>query len=107
MNRAATFALVLLAGSGAAESKDLLGVYEDALHNDPVIRQADANRLAAREARPQAISALLPQLNGTASVTARPQLRHPAGFRHRPGRPTAIVISAPAVADTTTRQMGA
>ncbi len=54
MNRAATFALVLLACSGAAASKDLLGVYEDALHNDPVIRQADANRLAAREARPQA-----------------------------------------------------
>lgn len=30
------------------------------------IREANATRLAAREAKPQAIAALLPQLNGTA-----------------------------------------
>ena len=67
MKRAATLAC-LLAVTGSAQSKDLVGVFEDALKNDPVIRQADANRLAARESRPQAISALLPQLNGTAGV---------------------------------------
>ena len=66
MNRAATFPLFLLALPLAAPAKDLIGVFEDALHNDPVIRQADANRLAARESKPQALSALLPQLNGTA-----------------------------------------
>ena len=69
MIRAATLSLLLLAFSGAAPAKDLIGVFEDALHNDPVIRQADANRLAAREARPQAWSAVLPQLNGTAAGT--------------------------------------
>src|SRR6266480_8084618 len=69
MNRASTLALVLLAFSGAAPAKDLVGVFEDAVHNDPVIRQADANRLAAREARPQALAAVLPQLNGTAGAT--------------------------------------
>ena len=47
-------ALVLLVLAGAASAKDLVGVFEDAVHNDPQIRQADANRLAAREARPQA-----------------------------------------------------
>src|SRR5215831_21160018 len=79
MNRAAIFALVLLAASAAAysQSKDLIGVYEDALHNDPVIRQADANRLAARESKPQALSALLPQLNGTAGGTRE----HASGFQ--------------------------
>src|SRR5256885_3429263 len=82
MNRASTLALallapVLLAFSGAAPAKDLVGVFEDAVHNDPVIRQADANRLAAREARPQAWAALLPQLNGTAAVTRD----HSAGFQ--------------------------
>ena len=69
MNRAATIALALLALPLAAPAKDLIGVFEDALQNDPVIRQADANRLAARESKPQALSALLPQINGTAGWT--------------------------------------
>src|SRR5205814_10129942 len=77
MNRASTLALallapVLLAFSGAAPAKDLVGVFEDAVHNDPVIRQADASRLAAREARPQAWAALLPQLNGTPGISRAP-----------------------------------
>jgi outer membrane protein len=59
----------LLAFPFAAPAKDLIGVFEDALHNDPVIRQADANRLAARESKPQALAALLPQINGTAGWT--------------------------------------
>ena len=69
MNRASIPALLLLLVSGAAHSKDLIGVFEDAVHNDPVIRQADANRLAARESKPQALAALLPQINGTAGWT--------------------------------------
>jgi len=77
MNRAATLALVLLALPLAAPAKDLIGVFEDAVHNDPVIRQADANRLAARESKPQALAALLPQLNGTAGITRD----HSSGFQ--------------------------
>jgi outer membrane protein len=76
MNRAATLAPFLFALPLAASAKDLIGVFEDALHNDPVIRQADANRLAARESKPQALSALLPQLNGTAGITRD----HSSGF---------------------------
>ena len=68
MNRAATVALGLLAVCSLASAKDLKGVFEDAVQNDPTIRQANANRLAAREARPQAWSAILPQLNGTAGI---------------------------------------
>ena len=77
MNRTATLALVLLALPLAAPAKDLIAVFEDALHNDPVIRQADANRLAARESKPQALAALLPQLNGTAGITRD----HSSGFQ--------------------------
>ncbi|HEV2230180.1 MAG TPA: hypothetical protein VGR86_14635, partial [Steroidobacteraceae bacterium] len=66
MKRAAILACLLAGFAGPAAPKDLVGVFEDALKNDPVIRQADANRLAARESRPQAWAALLPQLNGTA-----------------------------------------
>jgi outer membrane protein len=102
MNRASTLALVLLAFSGAAPAKDLVGVFEDAVRNDPVIRQADANRLAAREARPQAWAALLPQLNGTASATGD----HNAGqqpFFGTGANGAPLVQPVPAVVDTTTK----
>jgi outer membrane protein len=70
MKRAIAFALSSLAFlSSAAWSKDLLGVYEDALKSDPTIREAEANRRASREARPQAFSQLLPQLNGTGEIS--------------------------------------
>jgi outer membrane protein len=53
----------------AAPAADLLAVYQRALQNDPQLREAEANRLAALESKPQALSALLPQLsaNGTAN----------------------------------------
>ena len=69
MNRAATLALGLLALTGTAAAKDLVGVFQDAVQNDPTIRQANANRLATREARPQAWAIVLPQLNATAGIT--------------------------------------
>lgn len=48
-----------------AAAADLKEVYERAVTSDPLIREADANRLAARESRPQAIAALLPRLDGS------------------------------------------
>src|SRR6516165_1383090 len=91
MNRAATVALALLALPLAAPAKDLIGVFEDALHNDPVIRQADANRLAARESKPQALAALLPQLNGTAGITRD----HSSGFQTQIFQVSAPTPNAP------------
>jgi outer membrane protein len=67
--RAFGLVLALLTAATAVPAKDLIGVFEDALKNDPQIRAADANRLAQREARPQALAALLPQLSGTAAIT--------------------------------------
>ena len=52
----------------AASAADLVAVYERALQNDPQLREAEANRLAALESKPQALSALLPQLNASAQV---------------------------------------
>ena len=51
--------------AGALHAADLLSVYERALQNDPLIREADANRLASRESKPQAVAALLPQFNAS------------------------------------------
>ena len=58
--------LVLATGAPAA---DLTEVYHRALRNDPQLREAEANHMAALEAHPQALAALLPQLNGTGSYT--------------------------------------
>ena len=69
MNRAVASILLSLALASVASAKDLIGVYEDATQNDPQIRAADANRLAQREARPQAWAALLPQVTGSAAWT--------------------------------------
>jgi outer membrane protein len=63
--------LAILAGvlTHGAVAKDLIGVYDDALRSDPQLRAADANRLASRESRPQAIASLLPQVSGTGAYT--------------------------------------
>jgi hypothetical protein len=64
MNRRISLAVGLLLAMPAAGAEDLLAVYERALSNDPQIREADANRRATKEARPQALAALLPQVTG-------------------------------------------
>ena len=53
----------------AAPAADLLAVYQRALQNDPQLREAEANRLAALESKPQALAALLPQLAGNGTAT--------------------------------------
>ena len=55
--------------AASSHAADLMEVYQKALAADPQIREADANRLAARESRPQAWAALLPQINGLGQYT--------------------------------------
>ena len=50
-----------------AAAADLKEVYTRALTNDPLIREAEANRLATRESKPQAVASLLPQIAATAN----------------------------------------
>src|SRR4051794_20273913 len=69
MKRAIGVALFFLSLGTTASAADLLSVYQDALASDPAIREADATRKASREVRPQAWSALLPQINGQGSWT--------------------------------------
>src|SRR6202165_2576968 len=61
--------LALVFSVRAAPAADLLAVYQRALQNDPQLREAEANRLAALETKPQALAALLPQLAGNGQVT--------------------------------------
>ncbi len=60
--------LLGLAQSGSAQ-EDLMNVYQRALQNDPVLREAEAIYLATLETRPQARSSLLPQLSFNAGAT--------------------------------------
>lgn len=79
--------IACMPGCMSAGAADLIAVYRRAFQNDPQLREADANRLAAIEAKPQA--ELLPQKLarssairehdcGTASTTV-PLISEPGG----------------------------
>jgi outer membrane protein len=63
--------LYILIGSltlpGAAQAASLLEVYQQALQSDPRIHEAEARRLAALEAEPQARGVYLPQIDFSGS----------------------------------------
>jgi len=70
---AGSLALVLLSSASlfaendsATNKYDLLNVYQLALTSDPLIREAQHNRLATGERKAQALSAMLPQISAGA-----------------------------------------
>src|SRR6202161_4651024 len=94
----------------AVPAADLLAVYQRALQNDPQLREAEATRLAALEAKPQALSALLPQLSGTGTVTREKDTgstNTTESITNTPGGPSSLV-SFPFAGrvDTTTHRYG-
>lgn len=56
--------LATLLASGLAAGDTLLQIYEKAVRSDPLVREAEANRLATQEGKPIARGSLLPQVNG-------------------------------------------
>jgi outer membrane protein len=100
MDRVSTSALACLLAvfASTARSSDLLAVFQDAVHSDPQIRQADANRRAQREERPQAIAALLPNLTGTA------QAGRDHSTQEQPYPSQAGLIPFQSTSDTTSKQ---
>jgi outer membrane protein len=64
----ATCIAATLAAAMPADAANLLEVYQRALQNDPLIREAEANRLATLENKPQARAGLLPSLMATGAV---------------------------------------
>ncbi|NCF15142.1 MAG: TolC family outer membrane protein [Gammaproteobacteria bacterium] len=56
-------AIGVIAAPTGANAASLLEVYQQALQSDPQIHEAEARRLAALEAEPQARGVLLPQVN--------------------------------------------
>ena len=69
--RIVTLVIGLIAVPASANAASLLEIYQQALQSDPQIHEAEARRLAALEARPQARGSYLPQisLSGDYSMT--------------------------------------
>jgi outer membrane protein len=67
---ACSVAAALVAGV-PARAENLIDVYQDALRSDPVLREAEARRMAALEAKPQARGLLFPQVNVTGQYATR------------------------------------
>ena len=61
--------LAACATPGIAHASTLLEIYQQALQSDPRIHEAEARRLAALEATPQARSVLLPQISFSGDIT--------------------------------------
>jgi len=92
--------LLGLAQPGSAQ-EDLLNIYQRALQNDPVIREAEAIYLATLESRPQARSSLLPQLSLNASATTADSTDNTPTTDFQSGQPTFAVISSQTERDST------
>lgn len=63
--------VLALATPALLNAASLLEVYQQALQSDPLIHEAEARRLAALEALPQARGALFPQINAAGSWEQR------------------------------------
>lgn len=61
------FALAAATLTALAGAADLAEVYQLALERDPILREAEANYMAARESKPLAWAAYLPQISGSIS----------------------------------------
>ena len=61
----------LAVAPAAANAASLLEIYQQALQSDPQIHEAEARRLAALEAKPQARGVLLPQISASGGWSQR------------------------------------
>jgi outer membrane protein len=59
-------AAIAMLVAGTASGEDLLAIYDRALANDPVIREAEASRKAVGQNRPLAIANLMPSVSAQA-----------------------------------------
>ena len=97
------FSLVAaLALTGTAGATDLAQVYKMAKERDPILREAEALYMAAREAKPLAWAAYLPQINAFLSETSDDSTRDGTFFNPALNPPTGAF--APYTADTSTDQ---
>jgi len=64
-------AAALFGPVAALQAENLVEVYQDAARSDPLVREAEARRMASLEAKPQARGLLLPQVNVNGQYATR------------------------------------
>ncbi len=97
MNTRLCIRSILLATSLAAPlagAVDLDAIYQQALKNDPLIREAEANRRAALESKPQALATLLPQLSANARYDDSESDGSRTFFQSAPGGISIVTIDS-------------
>lgn len=77
----------------ALPAADLVTAMQAAMRNDPQLREAEANLLAAREAKPQAWAALKPQITGSATID-RAQTAGQSTFTALGGEPILTIFES-------------
>ncbi len=108
MNKVTGFKCLILALALATpalvNATSLLEVYQQALQSDPLIHEAEARRLAALEAMPQARGALFPQLNAAGFWQTRSgegdQLEFAPDPANPGGPPIFVVVPVEATMET-------
>jgi len=63
------WAILFILRQGGAQSENLLQIYDLAVERDPKILEAEANRNAALEIKPQSVARLLPTLAIVGNLT--------------------------------------
>jgi outer membrane protein len=84
----------------------LLEVYQQALQSDPLIHEAEARRLAALEALPQARGALFPQIDAGGFWQTIDGEGEQAEFAGDPTNPTIVPVSAEATTEIKSWNVG-
>ena len=102
-------AIALLPAAGA-HAEDLLQTYQLARAGDPQLAAAESTRLATREGAVQARAALLPQLDGTATLqrTRSDGSSTNTQFIDDPvtGQPTPVQFNVQSSSTSTSRDLG-
>ncbi|MGZ5577058.1 MAG: TolC family protein, partial [Methylobacter sp.] len=85
-NRLPGFIVIFLAAiSPAVYAQDLMEVYELALQNDPVLKQANASQLAIGESKDQSVANFLPNVSATGNSTLNRLDNKRFTYQGRPG----------------------
>ena len=100
------FRLIVITGAccwsqlGTAQ-EDLLNVYQRALQNDPIIREAENVYFATLESKPQALSSLLPQLSLSAGATTSDSEDPNPATNFQTGERSTILVGSETERDST------
>ncbi len=97
-----TYALALVLLPTAAHADDLLQSYRNARNSDPQFAAAESRQLATREGAVQARAALLPQIDGSATLR-RSKSEGPGTFQADPTQPQ---VTGNSSSTTTSRSVG-